>query len=75
MAEHCKLDQDAVARGRPALPETAVRAYQEDGVLIIEDFAPRKDCESGRCDPTLRPVSTQSHSAPAHRGLTDGARE
>ena len=48
MVKRCKLDEDAVARGLPTLPESAIQAYLEDGVLIIEDFMRRKDCETLR---------------------------
>lgn len=48
MVHRCKLVEDVARRGAPALPESAIRAYQEDGVLVIEDFAARKDCEALR---------------------------
>ena len=48
MVHRCKLDEAAATCGAPALSESAVQAYAEDGVLIIEDFAARKDCEALR---------------------------
>jgi phytanoyl-CoA hydroxylase len=48
MAYRCKLDEQALADGAPALSGAAISAYQEDGVLVIEDFVSRADCESLR---------------------------
>lgn len=48
MVERCKLDEDRVRGGAPALSEAAIKAYREDGVLIIEDFASPKDCAALR---------------------------
>lgn len=46
--KRCKLDGAALAKGAPALAEDAIQAYLDDGVLVIEDFATRQDCEALR---------------------------
>ncbi len=48
MAHRCRLDENAHASGAPALPEAAIWAYAEDGVLIIEDFVAHAHCEALR---------------------------